>query len=237
MVPPADPIPPVAFDRVAAFVRLITHDVRNGLNAIDLQSSFLSEIAEDQEVRQELGKLREMVSHVTEAMQTLSSRFGELRPTLLDYPVAELVEGLRETVDRKFEAQAKRIVWEIFLEGEEIHLDYNLLTSALVEIVTNALYFREGDVPIHFSTRAENGSVFFEVRQLRSAPAGDPMHWGREPLVSGRRGGYGLGLFQVRRILAALGGTWDAHYDEGAGEMRVRLGFPITVPAKPLRPA
>ncbi len=59
------------------------------------------------------------------------------------------------------------------------------------------------------------------------------MRWGREPLVSDRRGGYGLGLFHVRRILAALGGTWDARYDEAAGEMRVRLSFPVTAGAAP----
>jgi len=42
---------------VAKFVRQLTHDVRNGLSAIDLETAFIAEIATDEEVLAETRKL------------------------------------------------------------------------------------------------------------------------------------------------------------------------------------
>jgi len=218
---PAIPVP-----RLVNFVRQVTHDVRNGLNAIDLQSAFIAEIAGEGEVGEEMSKLRRMVSHVTQDMQELSSRFGELRPVLMDYPVQEFLQGLKEAVEAEFENQAKRIVWEVKVGDEEIEMDYNLLTNALMELTRNAIFFREGDQAIHFTAWDEKGQVIFEVRQSRSQPATDADGWGRQPLDSSRRGGYGLGLFYVRRILDTLGGALEPRYDAESGELRVRLILP-----------
>ena len=222
--------PGIPLPRLVNFVRQVTHDVRNGLNAIDLQSAFIAEIAPEGEVAEELGKLRKMVSHITRDMQELSSRFGELRPVFMEYPIQEFLLGLKEAVDAEFENQAKRIVWEEKAGDEEMTMDYTLLTNALMELVRNAIYFREGDAAIHFTVWNEKGNVVFEVRQARSRPATDWEAWGREPLSSSRRGGYGLGLFYVRRILDTLGGALATGYDAKSGELRVRLVLPLKGP-------
>src|ERR1700690_2429276 len=89
----------IPLPRLVNFVRQITNTVRNGLNAIDLQAAFIAEVAGEGEVGDELGKLRKMVCHVTRDMQELSSRFGELRPILMEYSVQELLQGLKEAVE------------------------------------------------------------------------------------------------------------------------------------------
>ncbi len=119
------------------------------------------------------------------------------------------------------------MVWEIKFEDEELEMDYTMLTNALVELVRNAIYFREGDQAIRFTAWDEGDNAVFEVRQARSQPAGDPAQWGRAPLMSSRRGGYGLGLFYVRRILDTLGGTLDPRYNAESGELSVRLSLPL----------
>jgi len=218
---------PIPLPRLVGFVRQVTHDVRNGLNAIDLQAAFAAEIAGEGEVAEELGKRRRMVTHVTREMQELSGRFGELRPVLMQYPVQEFLQGLKEAVEVEFENQAKRIVWEVKVGDEEMEMDYTLLLAALMELARNAILFREGDQAIHFTTWSDRGNVIFEVSQSRSQPVLEADQWGREPLVSGRRGGYGLGLFYVRRILDTLGGTLEPGYDAKSGELRVRLSLPL----------
>jgi len=220
--------PSVPLPRIVNFVRLVTHDVRNGLNAIDLQAAFVAEIAGNGEVAEEMGKLRRMVNHVTRDMQELSSRFGELKPVFVQYPVEDFLQGLKETVEEEFDTQAKRIVWEMKKGHEEMDMDYNLLMSALIELIRNAIYFREGDQAIHFDAWSETGNAIFEVRQRRSQPVTGADEWGREPLNSSRRGGYGLGLFYVRRILDTLGGALEPGYDTKSGELRVRLILPLT---------
>jgi signal transduction histidine kinase len=224
---PFEDAPDIPMPRLVNFVRLVTHDVRNGLNAIDLQAAYTQEIAGGGELGEEIGKLRRMVCHVTDDMQKLSGRFGELHPVMMEYPVDEFLQGLKEVVEEEFETQAKRIVWEVKVGAEEMEMDYNLLQSVLVELVRNAIFFREGDQAIHFMAWNDRGSVVFEVRQSRAKPVTGKEEWGREPLQSGRRGGYGLGLFYVRRVMDRLGGALDPGYDEKSGELRVRLTLPL----------
>jgi len=230
---PFENAPSVPLPRLVNFVRQVTHDVRNGLNAIDLQAALAVEIAGDGEVGEEIGKLRRMVCHVTQDMQDLSARFGEVRPVYMKYPVQELLLGLKEAVEEEFEAQAKRIVWEVKVGDEEMEMDYSLLLSVLIELTRNAIYFREGDQAIHFTAWNERENVVFEVRQPHAKPVTDGQEWGRAPLTSSRRGGYGLGLFYVRRILDTLGGELDPGYDAKSGELRVRLILPIKRRGRP----
>jgi signal transduction histidine kinase len=224
---PFDQALTVPLPRVINLVRQVTHDVRNGLNAIDLQAAFVAELAGEGEVGEELGKLRKMVCHVTSDMQELSSRFGELRPVIMEYPVGELLQGVKEAVEEEFRTQAKRIIWEVKVGEEEMEMDYTLLLNVLMELTRNAIYFREGDQAIHFTAWNDRGNVVFEVRQSRAQPVTGEADWGRAPLASNRRGGYGLGLFYVRRVLDTLGGTLEPGYDAKSRELRVRLTLPL----------
>jgi signal transduction histidine kinase len=224
--------PDVPLPRLVNFIRQVTHDVRNGLNAIDLQAAYIAEIA-DGEAARELGALRAMITHVTKDMQELSSRFGELRPVFMRFPVDEFLTGFKEAVETEFTTQAKRIVWDAKASSGEMEMDYTLMTAALIELIRNAINFREGDQPIRFSGWNEDKKVIFEVRQTRKEPVPDIEDWGRAPLSSSKRGGYGLGLFYVRRILVTLGGTLDPAYDGKSGEIRVRLIFPFDGPGAP----
>ena len=219
--------PSIPMPRLVNFVRQVTHDVRNGLNAIDLQAAFALELAGEGEVGEELVKLRRMVTHVTDDMQKLSQRFGELRPVLMEYPVPEFLQGLKEAVEEEFDNQAKRIVWEVKVGDEEMEMDYTLLMGVLMELTRNAIFFREGDQAIHFKALNEGENVVFEIRQSRTKPVTGEEDWGREPLLSGRRGGYGLGLFYVRRVLDTLGGKLEPVYDAKSAELRVRLILPM----------
>ena len=44
-------VPEIKWPRLAAFMRQHTHDVRNGLNSLDLETSFLEEFVNDDEGR------------------------------------------------------------------------------------------------------------------------------------------------------------------------------------------
>ena len=45
----------IPLDDVVRFVRQLSHDLRNHLNAAELQAAFMNEIAEDPEVKEEVG--------------------------------------------------------------------------------------------------------------------------------------------------------------------------------------
>src|ERR1043165_8451088 len=95
--PPNDPIN-VAWTDVVRFLRQLSHDLRNHLNAVELQSAFLAEIGTDPEVKEEIGRLRKMVSECGGTLQKLSTRIKPPTPNLISYPVSDFVEDTRVRV-------------------------------------------------------------------------------------------------------------------------------------------
>ena len=81
MSDPSDEIQ-IPLTKVVQFVRQFGHDLRNHLNAADLQSTYLGEIADDPEVKAEAKRLREMLSVVTASVQGLTSAVSAVKLTL-----------------------------------------------------------------------------------------------------------------------------------------------------------
>ena len=73
----------VPWDRVERFVGQLTHDVRNGLNALELQLTFLGEISTDPEALEEVKRLRGTLLDVTRQLQTVKTAIGPVIPNVL----------------------------------------------------------------------------------------------------------------------------------------------------------
>jgi signal transduction histidine kinase len=226
--------PLIPFARFAGFVRLLSHEIRNGLNAIDLESAFIGEITTEPEIAAEIKKLRGMVSNVTHDLQKLSARVAELRMNnVILCPVRDFLEVFRERIEREFSDQMPEIVWRIETQSGGIEMDFEMMIAALSEIFRNAFQFRAAQAPVEFGARAEDAQIVFEIRTQPTPGATPPETWGRELLVSTRHGGFGLGLFYAGRILAAHGGTLDAELENETAVTRVRL--PLKTAAPPAR--
>jgi len=65
------------------FVRQLSHDLRNDLNAIELQSAYIAELTQGQELTNEIKRLREVVSGMNSTLQLLSKAVGEIAPNLV----------------------------------------------------------------------------------------------------------------------------------------------------------
>src|SRR3954464_799215 len=83
---------------VVRFVRQLSHDLRNHLNAIELQSAFLAEIAADDEMKEEVKRLRQMVGGMGSTLQQLSQKMAVPSPTLMPYPTNEFLEDIAKKV-------------------------------------------------------------------------------------------------------------------------------------------
>src|SRR5437899_8425037 len=95
------------------FVRQLSHDLRNDLNAIELQSAYIAELEKNEELQGEIKRLREMVSRLASTLQRLSRDVGEVKPTLISYRATDLTEDLRRKIDDDFPKQNTEITWEI----------------------------------------------------------------------------------------------------------------------------
>src|SRR5215471_22004 len=87
------------------FVRQLSHDLRNDLNAIELQSAYIGELTQDPEITGEIKRLREVVSVLNSTLQRLSRAVGEITSNLVAYPAAEFLTDIRTQIERSFPKQ------------------------------------------------------------------------------------------------------------------------------------
>src|SRR5215467_12535734 len=92
----------VPWSDTVRFVRQLSHDLRNDLNAIELQSAYIGELTQDQELTSEIKRLREVVSGLNSTLQRLSRAVGEVAPNVITYPAGEFLADMRTRIERNF---------------------------------------------------------------------------------------------------------------------------------------
>ncbi|MEP6672886.1 MAG: hypothetical protein ABJF10_27230 [Chthoniobacter sp.] len=217
----------VPFPRVTGLVRQLTHDVRNGLNNVDLQAAYLQEIVTDPQAVPEIKRLRGMVTDAAKMLQAFSASFWLAEPSLVTYSAAIFIEDFQARFAKMLPEQAPEIQWTVKLGDEPIAVDIEMLFRGLAEFFKNAFHFREGQRPIEAEVSSEKGKLVIELRESKAAVPSPPDGWGCEPLVSTRRSGFGMGLFYARQVFAVHDGTVAATFDQAAERLTTRLTLPL----------
>lgn len=217
----------VPFPRVTGLVRQLTHDVRNGLNNVDLQAAFLQEIVTDPQALPEIKRLRAMVSDAAKMLQGFSATFWLPEPNLVTYSAAIFIEDFRSRLEKTLPDQASEVEWTVKLGDEAISVDIEMVFRGLAEFFKNAFHFREGHQPIKVLVHSDSCHVLIDLVEHKTSVPSKPEGWGTEPLVSTRRGGFGMGLFHARRILSAHKGDAVATFDPAAEQLTIRISLPL----------
>src|ERR1044071_2922197 len=92
----------VPWTDVVQFVRQLSHDLRNYLNAADLAAAYLNEVATDAEIKTEINRLRDSIAAAAAALQKLSAAMGTPRIATISYRVSEFIEDLRKKIATEF---------------------------------------------------------------------------------------------------------------------------------------
>jgi signal transduction histidine kinase len=215
-------IPDVNWSRIGAFIRQHTHDLRNELNGLDLEASLLAEIVVDAEAQESVARIRAQVRHIVANLRVLSGRFAEARPNLARFPAQELFASWQDQLAAL--PTRPEVEWASTLGDAEVNVDPSAVVAALHELLVNAHSFGTGG-RLRGSAAREDGEVIFQLHEPK-AESVDPAQWGLRPFVSTRRGGYGLGLCEVRKIIEASGGTISWRFDDRAAELVTTIRFP-----------
>lgn len=218
----------VAWSDVVSFLRQLSHDIRNHLNAAELQAAYLGELAESAEMKEEVKRLREMIGEVSKALQAVTSRAAGISPTRIRYRCANLIEDVKQRLDSLGKRDATE--WDVQAGDAEIEIDPQLLQEALLELFTNAFLYRSGEEVMLAIAKIENGKFSFTLREPKKEFDADTRNWGRQPLRKVGRGRYGLGLNRVRMIVEANDGSFNAKYDAKASALLSRIVIPLAKP-------
>src|SRR5437764_6089644 len=126
--------PGVPWPDMVKFVRQLSHDIRNNLNAIELQSAYLAELAEEGEIKGEIQRLREMTSQIGTSLQRLTAGLSQANPNLIPYPAADFVEDLKEKLTKEFPEHAGTVIGDVQLKDATLQIDPQLAQQAFLEL-------------------------------------------------------------------------------------------------------
>ncbi|HEY6070430.1 MAG TPA: hypothetical protein VIU85_03570 [Chthoniobacterales bacterium] len=222
----SDP-PPVPWANIVKFVRQLSHDIRNNLNAVELQSAYLAELATDDEMKSEVQRLRQMVSQVGSSLQQLTAGLSQSKPNAISYKATDFVEDLQQKLAKEFPEEAKTVAWEVKLNEGTVHLDPFLTQQALLELFRNA--FQHGPTATQITAKAyiDKERFVFELIEPKKEFVAPTERWGREPLRNVGQGHYGLGLNRVRSIVETHDGDFGANYDRSASTLTTKITLPL----------
>ena len=220
----------VPWSDTVRFVRQLSHDLRNDLNAIELQSAYIGELTQDQELTSEIKRLREVVSGLNSTLQLLSRAVGEVALNLVTYPAGEFMADMRTQIERKFSKENHEITWDVQIQNGVLNIDPQLFQDVFVELFVNAFQHDRGNGALVAKARISDGRFLFSLHEPKAGFSPDTQNWGREPLRNIKQRHYGLGLNRVRAIIEAHGGELQAQYDPKAATLISTVALPMSSP-------
>jgi signal transduction histidine kinase len=218
----------VAWIDVVRFIRQLSHDLRNHLNAIELQSAYISELEREDDLKTEIKRLREMISGLTSALQSISNAVSGVKPNLIPYRAPDLVEDLRKKIDRDFSRECAEITWNVQLGDATLNVDPQLLEETFTELFANAFRHNRGKGALVATAKIDNNQFLFTLEEPKPRFDSPIDNWGREPLRKISQGHYGLGLNRVRAIVEAHGGELYAQYNPNVPALTTTLVLPVS---------
>jgi K+-sensing histidine kinase KdpD len=218
----------VPWSDAALFVRQLSHDLRNDLNAIELQSAYIGELTQDQELTREVKRLREAVSGLNSTLQLLSRAVAEVALNLITYPASEFLADMRTQIELNFPKENDEITWDVQLKDGMLNIDPQLFQEVFLELFANAFQHDRDKGTLVATARITDGRFLFTLHEPKAGFSSDTQNWGREPLRNIKQRHYGLGLNRVRAIIEAHGGELQAQYDPKAATLVSTVALPVS---------
>lgn len=207
------------FNRRFAF---IMHDVKNLVSQLTLVTRNAEKHAGNPDFQADMiATLKSSVARMNDLLARLSQHNKAQAEQPRAIPIAPLVARV---------AAAKRIQMPVVTSGEtDLYLiaDPARLEQALSHLVQNAIDASPAAEPVTINMRASQDEVVVEVIDRGCGMSPQFVHNELfKPFASTKEGGFGVGAFEARTLITAMGGRIEVHSREQEGST-FRIFLPI----------
>ena len=217
--------PDIPWEDFVKFVRQLSHDLRNQLNAAELQAALIGELTQDEELKSEALRLRELVSQLGITLQGLSALVVEPRPTLLPYLAQDFIADVQKKIGHEFPEKAAAVKWDLSSPRATLNIDPQLTEWAVLELFRNA-FRHDGTGELQARGSVSDQWFSFCIREPKTREI-DPGSW-VHPLQKVSHGHYSLGLRRARSIVAAHGGDLTTEFDPASQMLISTMRLPCS---------
>ncbi len=198
------------FNRRFAF---IIHDVKNLVSQLSLVARNAERHADNPEFRADMiATLQSSVNKMNDLLARISRDNGGETRALAPLPVISILSSV---------ANLKRSAHRIEVTGEAsvyVLADWSRLEQAIGHLVQNGIEASPPDIPVRLSFARDEGGVVISVEDqgIGMSKAFQAASLFR-PFLSTKEGGFGIGAFEARSLVASMGGRLSVESSEGKG--------------------
>jgi putative PEP-CTERM system histidine kinase len=215
------------FNRRFAF---IMHDIKNLVSQLSLVARNAERHAENPEFRADM--IATLQSSVRK-MNDLLARLGRGKGGEAELPRAVAVGQVAAAV-----VEVKNRVHPIELSGEQdlaATADPGRLEQALAHLVQNAMDASEAGVPVRITLSQRDGQAAIDIEDRGAGMSADFIRARLfQPFASTKESGFGVGAFEARALVTAMGGRIHVESREGEGT-RFTIFLPLAETIQPAR--
>jgi PAS domain S-box-containing protein len=210
------------------FLAVLAHELRNPLaplrNAIDLLPDMLNDRQKLPPLIELMGRQIRQMSHLIEDLMDMSRVTQgkiELRRRVID--VNAVVEAAIEATRHQFESAAHELALWFAVEPLFVYGDEARLSQVVTNLINNACKFTPANGRIQIFTEADEAEVLIHVRDTGIGLTAEEqatifeMFTQIDSSIERTRGGLGVGLTLVRKLVELHGGSVQV-YSSGRGE-------------------
>ncbi|MDP2274473.1 MAG: HAMP domain-containing sensor histidine kinase [Archangium sp.] len=205
----------------------VAHEVKNPLGGIELFAGLLDEELagakpDVTEARAHVGKIRRELNYLKRIVEDFLPFAKEQKLNVAPLDAKALLDSAAQHLAG--EAEGKSVVLDVDAEAATVPGDVSLLTSAIVNLVKNAVQISNAGQRVSLRGRKGDGRYTFEVRDEGPGIAADLQARIFEPFFTTREKGTGLGLPLARKLVEAHRGTLTI--ESKPGETLFRIVIP-----------
>lgn len=204
----------------------VAHEVKNPLGGIELFSGLLDEelagaSPDPAEARSHVARIRRELDYLKRIVEDFLAFAREQKLASATFDAKGWVEGAAAHLAG--EAQGKGVTLTSEAAPAPLFGDESLLTSALVNLVKNAVQASATGKPVRVVGRVEGARYAVEVLDEGPGVPADAQARVFEPFFTTREKGTGLGLPLARKLVEAHGGTLTLRSQPGATCFRLEV--------------